>query len=77
MATLHECLKELPSDMTLVNLVAARDRVRTAGEWLESVPDEDGYEVRRRMERKSVHTHDKHERVSIGWIGGRNLMNQV
>lgn len=52
MATLHECLKELP-------------------------PDEEGYEVRRRMERKSVHTHDRHERVSIGWIGGRNLMNQM
>jgi len=54
MATLHECLKELPPDMALANLAAVGARVKTAGEWLELVRDEDGYEVRRRMERKSV-----------------------
>ena len=72
MATLHECLKRLPPNMLLVNLAAVTDRKRAAAEWLDSVRDEDGYELR---DRKTNYGKDKV--VSIGIVGGPNLFNQL
>ncbi|MDI9700397.1 hypothetical protein QM312_31120 [Burkholderia cenocepacia] len=48
MATLIECLRELPSDLVMRDLAAVRDEVATVAEHLQRVRhDEDGYELRK------------------------------
>ncbi|WP_420213390.1 hypothetical protein ACN8ZM_39925 (plasmid) [Burkholderia aenigmatica] len=48
MATLLECLRELPAELVMRDLAAVRDQEATVAEHIAKVPyDQDGYEVRR------------------------------
>lgn len=73
MATLLECLRKLPADLVMRDLVAVRDEVATVAEHIERLPqDEDGYEVR-----KESRNYGRNELTAVGLIGGPAMYREV
>ncbi|WP_321945028.1 hypothetical protein [Burkholderia cenocepacia] len=73
MATLIECLRELPSDLVMRDLAAVRDEVATVAEHLQRVRhDEDGYELR-----KQSGNYGRNELRVIGLIRGPAMFREV
>ncbi|HEM7851442.1 hypothetical protein [Burkholderia multivorans] len=73
MATLIECLREVPADLVMRDLAAVRDEVATAAAHIGRLHcDEDGYEVRK----ESVN-YGRNELVAIGLIGGPAVYREV
>lgn len=73
MATLQDCLRELPGDMPMIDLPAPGNCVvRTVAELLErNQRIEDGYEVR-----DEKYAYGKKTRKVIGVIGGFTIYRQ-
>ncbi|WP_275526837.1 hypothetical protein [Burkholderia cenocepacia] len=73
MATLLECLRELPADLMMRDLTAVRDEIATVVAHIERVHrDEDGYEVR-----KESRNYGRNELVAVGLIGGPAIYREV
>ncbi|KVC79518.1 hypothetical protein BGV71_11410 [Burkholderia ubonensis] len=73
MATLLECLRELPADLVMRYLAAVRDEVATVAAHIERVHrDEDGYEIR-----KESRNYGRNELVAVGLIGGPAMYREV
>ena len=73
MATLQDCLKQLPTDMQMIDLPAPGTCVvRTVGELLErNQRIEEGFEVR-----DEKYDYGKKSRKVIGVIGGLTIYRQ-
>ncbi|WP_410199278.1 hypothetical protein [Burkholderia cenocepacia] len=72
MATLIECLRELPSDLVMRDLAAVRDEVATVAEHLQRVRhDEDGYELRKQSD-----NYGRNELRVIGLIRGPAMFRE-
>ncbi|KVZ90473.1 hypothetical protein WL22_23725 [Burkholderia ubonensis] len=73
MATLLECLRELPANLVMRDLAAVRDEVVTVVTHIERLHrDEDGYEIR--MESRN---YGRNELVAVGLIGGPAVYREV
>ncbi|MCA8002754.1 hypothetical protein [Burkholderia metallica] len=73
MATLLECLRSLPDDMTMRDLAAVRNEVATVAVHIERVHrDEDGYEVR-----KESRNYGRNELTAVGLIGGPAMYREI
>ncbi|WP_081077333.1 hypothetical protein [Burkholderia pseudomultivorans] len=73
MATLLECLRELPADLVMRDLAAVRDEVATVAAHIERIHrDEDGYEVR-----KEPRNYGRNELLAIGLIRGPAMYREV
>ncbi|KVP43520.1 hypothetical protein [Burkholderia ubonensis] len=73
MATLLECLRELPADLVMRDLAAVRDEVATVAAHIERVHrDEDGYEIR-----EESRNYGRNELVAVGLIGGPAMYREV
>ncbi|WJN72230.1 hypothetical protein [Burkholderia anthina] len=73
MATLLECLRSLPGDMTMRDLAAVRDEVATVADHIERVHcDECGYEVR-----KESRNYGRNELTAVGLIGGPAMYREI
>ncbi|KVT98543.1 hypothetical protein WK60_00370 [Burkholderia ubonensis] len=73
MATLLECLRELPADLVMRDLAAVRDEVATVAAHIERVHrDEDGYEIR-----KESRNYGRNELLAVGLIGGPAMYREV
>ncbi|KWD78358.1 hypothetical protein [Burkholderia ubonensis] len=73
MATLLECLRELPADLVIRGLAAVRDEVATVAAHIERVHrDEDGYEIR-----EESRNYGRNELVAVGLIGGPAMYREV
>ncbi|PRG18098.1 hypothetical protein [Burkholderia multivorans] len=73
MATLLECLRELPADLVMRDLAAVRDEIATVAAHIERIHrDEDGYEVR-----KESRNYGRNELRAIGLIGGPAVYREV
>ncbi|KVU25134.1 hypothetical protein WK65_14270 [Burkholderia ubonensis] len=73
MATLLECLRELPADLVMRDLAAVRDEVVAVATHIERLHrDEDGYEIR--MESRN---YGRNELVAVGLIGGPAVYREV
>ncbi|RQQ88759.1 hypothetical protein DF134_19395 [Burkholderia stagnalis] len=73
MATLLECLRELPMDLVMRDLAAIRDEVATVATHIERLPrDEDGYEIR-----AESRNYGRNELVAVGLIGGPAMYREV
>lgn len=73
MATLLECLRELPANLVMRDLAAVRDEVVTVATHIERLHrDEDGYEIR--MESRNC---GRNELVVVGLIGGPAVYREV
>ncbi|KVO25110.1 hypothetical protein [Burkholderia ubonensis] len=73
MATLLECLRELPADLVMRDLAAVRDEVATVSAHIERVHrDEDGYEIR-----KESRNYGRNELVAVGLIGEPAMYREV
>ncbi|TPQ46718.1 hypothetical protein C2U71_07180 [Burkholderia ubonensis] len=73
MATLLECLRELPADLVMRDLAALRDEVATVAAHIERVHrDEDGYEIR-----KESRNYGRNELVAVGLISGPAMYREV
>lgn len=73
MATLQDCLRELPADMRMIDIPAPGAHVvRTVGELLErNQRIEEGFEVR-----EEKYGYGKKSRKVIGVIGGLTIYRQ-
>ncbi|KVT75801.1 hypothetical protein WT25_02640 [Burkholderia territorii] len=73
MATLLECLRELPADLVMRDLAAVRDEVVTVATHIERLHrDEGGYEIR-----KEPRNYGRNELMAIGLIGGPAVYREV
>ncbi|AOJ64670.1 MULTISPECIES: hypothetical protein [Burkholderia] len=73
MATLLECLRELPADLVMRDLAAVRDEVATVAAHIERVHrDEDGYEIR-----KESRNYGRNELVAVGLIDGSAMYREM
>ncbi|HDR9174479.1 TPA: hypothetical protein QDB23_001692 [Burkholderia vietnamiensis] len=73
MATLLECLRELPAELVMRDLAAVRDQDATVAEHIAKVPyDQDGYEVRR--ERRN---YGRSTTLAVGLIGGPAMYREM
>lgn len=73
MATLQDCLKQLPADMQMIDLPAPGTTViRSVAELLERNPRiEDGFEIR-----DEKYDYGKKSRKVVGLIGGLTIYRQ-
>jgi hypothetical protein len=73
MATLQDCLKQLPTDMQMIDLPAPGTCVvRTVGELLERYQRiEEGYEIR-----EEKYNYGKSTQKAVGVIGGPAIFRQ-
>ncbi|KWI32015.1 hypothetical protein WT71_10390 [Burkholderia stagnalis] len=73
MATLLECLHELPVDLAMRDLAAVRDEVATVATHIERLHrDENGYEIR-----TESRNYGRKELVAVGLIGGPTMYREV
>lgn len=73
MATLPECLRELPADLVMCDLAAVRDEIAMVAEHIERLHrDEEGYEVR-----KESRNYGRNELTAIGLIVGPAMYREV
>ncbi|MDF0506628.1 hypothetical protein POK33_38400 [Burkholderia cenocepacia] len=73
MATLLECLRELPAKLVMRGPAAVRDEIVTMATYIERLRrDEDGYEIR--MESRN---YERNELVAVGPIGGPAVYREV
>ncbi len=73
MATLYECLRDLPADLMMRDLSAVRDEVATVAEHLQRVRhDEDGYELR-----NQPCNYGRNELRVVGLIHGPAVFREV
>ncbi|MDY7806148.1 hypothetical protein [Burkholderia stagnalis] len=72
-ATLLECLHELPVDLAMRDLAAVRDEVATVATHIERLHrDENGYEIR-----TESRNYGRKELVAVGLIGGPTMYREV
>ncbi|PRH40011.1 hypothetical protein C6T65_23260 [Burkholderia vietnamiensis] len=73
MATLLECLRELPADLVMRDLAAVRDQDATVAQHIARVPyDQDGYEVRR-----EPRNYGRSATIAVGLIGGPAVYREM
>lgn len=73
MATLLECLRELPAEMVMRDLAAVRDQDATVAEHIAKVPyDQDGYEVRH-----EPRNYGRSTTLAVGLIGGPAVYREM
>lgn len=73
MATLLECLRELPADFVMRDLSAVRDEIATVGEHIARLPfDQDGYEVR-----EEPRNYGQSTTIAVGLIKGPAVFREV
>ncbi|KVU09317.1 hypothetical protein WK62_05995 [Burkholderia ubonensis] len=73
MATLLECLRELPADLVMRDLAAVRDEVAPVEAHIERIHrDQEGYETR--ME---LRNYGRNELTAVGLIGGPAMYREV
>jgi hypothetical protein len=73
MATLLECLHQLPANLVMRDLAAVRDQNATVAEHIAKVPhDQDGYEVRR-----ETRNFGRSTALAVGLIGGAAVYREM